>query len=160
MDAGALLRRLSDRRVQGIAIVVTAALILGVAALGLVATRKKGNRDQGTAGPAAPRGPVGPAVTGGTIKIGLAYDKNAGALNQAYGFAGVGQIDGKRAWETLVDTVNKSGGVNGRQLEIVWHVLDQLDGKNQDTVAQEMCATYTQDNKVYAAFVTGIDALR
>ena len=103
----------------------------------------------------APGGQVGPGVTDTTIRIGLTYDRSAGALNQAYGFAGIGQVDQKRALDLLIEHINDNGGVAGRKLEAVYYVQDSLANKTPDQVAQESCATWTQDTKVFAAWVGG-----
>lgn len=123
--------------------------------------------DAGTAGTAAPppggdvpvgptvpptaSGPVGPGVDDSTIKIGLVYNTNAGAANAAYGFAGIGQIDQKKAWELLVKHVNDTGGVAGRELVPVWYAFDELGGKRGEQLAQEACAAWTQDDEIFAA---------
>lgn len=98
-------------------------------------------------------------VTDTTIKIGLAYDKNAGALNTAFGFGGIGQVDQKRAYDLLLDHINANGGVAGRKLEAVYHELDSVAGKTPEQNAQETCATWTQDDKVFAAFDVGTATL-
>ena len=109
--------------------------------------------------PAAPPGVNAPGVTKTEILVGAAYDKNAGALNTAYGFAGVGQIDQKRAIESIRDYINRNGGIGGRKIRIVWHEADQLDNKTSETRAQETCTTWTQGTHVFAALAGGYEPL-
>jgi len=94
-------------------------------------------------------------VTDTTIKIGVVYDKSAGAINTAYGFAGIGQVDQKKAIELMIADINSSGGVAGRQLQPVWYVLDQTSSKTPEQDAQEACAAWTQDDHVFLAFDFG-----
>ena len=115
--------------------------------------------DPGSGATASGGGASAQGVTDTAIKVGLAYDKNAGALNTAFGFAGIGQIDQRKAYEAIIDHINKTGGVGGRKLEPVYFVSDQLSGKTAEQNAQEACATWTQDNKVFATFSTGTTTL-
>ena len=106
----------------------------------------------GAPGAAPAAGVAGPGVTDTTINIGVVYDKNAGALNRAYGFAGIGQVDQKQVIELIIKYINAHGGVAGRQLKPVWYEGDSLANKTPEQTAQEECATWTQDNKIFAAW--------
>lgn len=114
-------------------------------------------------GPGGPAGSGGgtsaQGVTDGTIKIGLAFDRNAGSLNTAFGFAGVGQVDQKMAQDLMLEYINANGGVAGRMLEAVYYEGDSLSGKTVEQTSQEICATWTQDNEIFAAFGIGTDTL-
>jgi hypothetical protein len=109
--------------------------------------------------PAAPVGVNARGVTKTEILVGASYDKSAGGLNAAYGFAGIGQIDQKAAYEHIRDYINNHGGIGGRKMRIVWYVGDQLDGKSAETRAQEACTTWTQQTHVFAAFSGGYEPL-
>lgn len=113
----------------------------------------------GDTGGAAVTGKNARGVTDKEIVIGAAYDRNAGGLNKALGIQGVGQIDGKRAVEVLRDHYNKRGGIAGRKIRIVFHEFDSLSGQTLDQISQQICTTFTQDNKVFAAFAGGPDTL-
>jgi hypothetical protein len=101
-----------------------------------------------------------PGVTADTIKIGLAYDTNAGVNNTAFGIGGIGQVDQKRGWEALVAHMNEQGGVAGRKVEIVWFAFDSTSNETPESVAQQMCQTWTKDDRVFAALVSWDDTLR
>jgi hypothetical protein len=106
-------------------------------------------------------GPSAPGVTDTEIKVGLAYDQNAGATNAALGVApAIGQIDFKRAYDALIAEVNRTGGVAGRKLKPVYFVTDSLAGKTTDTIMAEACSFFTQDNRVFGVLISGNDALR
>lgn len=98
-----------------------------------------------------------PGVTATEIKIGLVYDKSAGYVNAALGYGGIGQVDTKRAYDTLIADVNNRGGILGRKLVPVYHVFDSA-GPDANTPPevneQRMCTTFTE-NRVFATFVTG-----
>ena len=98
-----------------------------------------------------------PGVTATEIKIGLIYDKSAGYVNTALGYGGIGQVDSKRAYDTLIADINNRGGVLGRKLVPVYHVFDSA-GPDANTPPevneQRICTTFTE-NRVFLTFVTG-----
>lgn len=102
-----------------------------------------------------------PGVTAGEVKIGLVYDKNAGTANAAFGFAGIGQIDQRRGYDAIIAYINKNGGIGGRKLVPVYHVLDS-SGPDATTppevIQQRICTTFTE-NRVFGALVTGTETL-
>jgi hypothetical protein len=102
-----------------------------------------------------------PGVTATEVKLGLVYDKSAGATNAALGFAGVGQIDQRRAYDALIGHINKNGGIGGRKLVPVYHVLDTAgpDATTPPEVTQQrICTTFTE-NRVFGALINGTETL-
>ncbi len=116
-------------------------------------------RTSGTAGPGGGGGSastaVGPGVTADKIHLGLAYAVNSSAANSALGAAGITQGDTKRTNQIVIDDINAHGGIAGRQVVPVWHELDGASTATYDTLEQQTCDTWTQDNKVFAAFSGG-----
>jgi hypothetical protein len=127
----------------------------GAAASG--ATRSSGGAT--SAGTAV--GESAPGVTDSEIKLGLVYDVNQGATNAALGVApAVGQINTRRAYDALIAEINRTGGVAGRKLRPVYFTFDSLSGKTTDTIYAEACASFTQDNRVFAVLGSGNDNFR
>lgn len=96
------------------------------------------------------------AVTENEIKIGVEYQTDPGAAASAAGFTLIGQINQKRAWETLIAQLNQTrpGGRVVVPVEYAWSQAD-FDSKGQSGLDQEMCARWTRDNKVFAAWGGG-----
>lgn len=100
-------------------------------------------------------------VTAKEISVGIVYDESAGANNAAFGFAGIGQVDQRRSWEALIADVNGRGGVAGRRLKPVWFSYDSTDPSlTTDALYQQICSTFTKDNQVFGAFLTGNETLK
>jgi hypothetical protein len=97
-------------------------------------------------------------VTNTEIRVGAIYDKTAGSLNKAYGFAGVGQIDQKAAYEHVRDYINAHGGIGGRKISLVWYAFDETTA-SEESIAQGACTTWTQQTRVFAAVAGGNDTL-
>ena len=105
----------------------------------------------GTAMPgrAASAGVNGPGVTSTTVKIGIGYVSDAGALNAALGAAGATQIDTRRAYNALVKDINDRGGIGGRKVSIVYHEYSAGSTEPYDQQDQAACARWTQDDPVF-----------
>lgn len=102
-----------------------------------------------------------PPITDTEVKVGMAYIQDPGAANAAAGFAGIGQVDQKRAYETMVKEVNKAAP-GGRKIVPVYYsyTTADLQSKGADQLYQEMCSLWTKDNRVFMAWATGQDTLR
>ncbi len=120
-------------------------------------TRSGGAGGSGIAGPVG-RGALtasSPGVTPTEIKVGLIYDKSAGSGNAAFGAAGVGQVDQKRAYDNLVADVNKRGGIGGRKLVPVYFAFDSADlTATVEVLEQKICTTFTE-TRVFVTFYGG-----
>ncbi len=95
-------------------------------------------------------GAAGQGVTADSISIGLLVGKDISAGNRALGAGSATGIDQRRAWEALVEDVNKRGGFAGHKVKPVFHEFSATSDKTLDQIAQEACAAWTQDNKVFA----------
>src|SRR5437870_1036729 len=54
--------------------------------------------------------------------------------------------------EAALANGNSNGGIGGRKIVPVWAVFDTTSSQTIDQQAQAACATWTQDNKVFAIF--------
>ena len=97
--------------------------------------------------------PADPPVTRTEVKVGITYTEDAGQANAAAGFT-VGQVDQRRGWEALIADINKDPAF-GRKVVPVWYsqTEDEATSKGGDRLAQEACAHFTQDNKVFMVWV-------
>ena len=95
-------------------------------------------------------------VTKDSIKIGLRYydEEGMAAFTAAYGIQG--SLPQPRAYlEALIADINKRGGLAGRRIEPVWHAVDATRSATQvDATNEEACATFTEDNEVFAVATT------
>ena len=135
-----------------------------------LATRPGASTDRGTGRVTAPEGapsdvppgavPKDVAITDEVIKVGLFYISDAGAANAAAGFGNVGQVNPKRAWDAMVREVNKNPPF-GRKVVPVYHSMttDEYTSKGSERANQEMCAKWTQDDKVFAAWESSNEGL-
>lgn len=110
-----------------------------------------------TAGAAGTQG-AGPArlakgVTDDTIALGFIDASDVGAANQAVGgsSARAGETPRKSYGQPLIDWFNKHGGVASRRIVPVWADVKVTPNNTTAANRQAVCATFTQDNKVYAA---------
>jgi len=94
------------------------------------------------------------------MAVGVFVVTNPGNANNAAGFGGIGQVDQKRAWETMAAEVNKNPPF-GRKVKLVPYSTTEEDALSKgEALWDEMCAHWTQDNKVFLVWTTGPDPLR
>jgi hypothetical protein len=111
---------------------------------------------QGAAGAApAAAGKNGPGVTAKEIFIGIAYTANGDQANAALG-AAISRGDERQNARAVIDDINEKGGVAGRKLVPVFHGYDAQSTETSASQDQAACATFTQDNKVFAVTSVGI----
>ncbi len=113
-------------------------------------------------GPSQAPGPGSVAVAPGeTVKVGVTYLADPGTANAAAGFGGIGQVDQKRAWDTIIAEVNRNK-VYGRKVVPVYYsfTTDDVTSKGAERIDQEVCAKFTQDDKVDMAWTSGGDSLQ
>lgn len=105
----------------------------------------------------APRvaGRNGPGVTAKEIFIGIAYTANGDQANAALG-AAISRGDERKNAQAVIDDINEKGGVGGRKLVAVFHAYDAQSTETSASQDQAACATFTQDNKVFAVTTTGL----
>ena len=84
-----------------------------------------------------------PGVTDDTIKIGVTYVDTDALASVGLNFV---TGDNEAAYQALVDDINEGGGINGRQLEVVFAPIDPTS----PTPAEEQCVRLTEDEDVFA----------
>jgi hypothetical protein len=86
------------------------------------------------------------------VGVGVASDSDAFA--NGLGVAGTGGGDQKAQMQAVADDVNKHGGVLGRKLVLVPHQYSTAQAASDPSnVNAAACATWTQDNHVYAVLM-------
>ena len=97
------------------------------------------------------------------MAVGILYVTNPGASNDAAGFTGSGeddQLDQKKAWDLMVDEVNKKPPFGRKVKPVYFSTSEENAIAKGDALWEEMCAHWTQDNKVFLAWVAGPEPLR
>jgi hypothetical protein len=88
-----------------------------------------------------------PGVTPTSITIGvLAADPQANESLESAGFGAASLGDEPASWRSMADQINERGGVAGRKVKLIFHLVNLTDPPAQQ--GQEGCAKFTQDNKV------------
>ena len=96
-------------------------------------------------------GQNGPGVTDKAVYVGLIFDKNAGAINNAVGAGGLSSGNSKDDETAVIDDINKSGGVGGRKLIAVYAEIDSTSSQTLDQQYAAVCQKFTQDQpRVFA----------
>ena len=97
---------------------------------------------------AAPTGDI-PGVTATTIRIGFMTETNRQAGNAAIGASNIGAYgDVPAQARTMVDWLNRNGGIAGRR---VIPVMENFDVSNTDPNQEAaLCTKFTQDDHVFA----------
>jgi hypothetical protein len=93
-------------------------------------------------------GAFGPGITASKIFLGIAQIDAGPANEQA-----VGQplsADARKAYNAIIEEVNKAGGILGRDLEPLYYRFEGASSQTIDQQAQAACAHWTQDNRVFA----------
>lgn len=124
------------------------------AATGGSGTTTTGAAPSGATAPVA-RGKQGPGVTAKQVFIGITYTANGDQANRALG-AAISRGDERQNARAVIDDINERGGVAGRKLVAVFHGYDAQSSETAAQQDQAACATFTQDNKVFAVTSTGL----
>jgi hypothetical protein len=119
----------------------------------------------GTTGGTAAGGPAaglsGPGVTAKEIYVGLIYDENAGAVNEAAGVGSITTGDTQANTKAIIDDINKRGGVGGRKLVPVYARFDSTSANTVDSQYAAICQKFTRDNpRVFAVLGAGTDSYK
>lgn len=115
-------------------------------------TSNSGSGASAPAEAAAPTRGLAP-ITDKDIKVGMAYVEDPGTANAAAGFGGIGQVDQKRAWDLVVREINKKAPFGRRIVPVFYsYTTDEAQSKGAERLYQEMCAKWTQDDRVFMAF--------
>lgn len=96
-------------------------------------------------------------VTDSTIKLGFQVDDLEEANDVISGIGGDSETfvetEVQKKYQAVIDYVNAEGGIAGRTIEPVWYYEDPTNiatssGRQQE--AQRACATWTEDDEVFA----------
>jgi hypothetical protein len=100
-------------------------------------------------------------VTEKEVKVGMVYIEDPGTANAAAGFVGIGQVNQRRAYDTMIADLNKTG-VAGRKVVPVYktYTTEEAQAKGPDVLNQELCAYFGKEKPVFAVFIGGEDNLR
>ena len=109
--------------------------------------------DGGSASSMAPtaRTARAPGVTRTHIYVGAPVLESGAEAHRALGNEGITTGDQRRQYDILFADLNKRGGIAGRRAVPIYHKIDALSRQTAEQQAQATCATFTQDNKVFAA---------
>jgi hypothetical protein len=100
-------------------------------------------------------------VTAKEVYVGLVYDENAGAVNQAAGVGAITSGDSKANTRAIINDINKHGGVGGRKLVGVYARFDSTSAQTLDQQYAAICQQFTQDSpRVFAVVGAGTEAYR
>ncbi len=89
-------------------------------------------------------------VDGDTVKVGFMVAKNQAEAQAKLGTTGITFVDHQTLVTKLVDDINSRGGLGGKQVVPVLRIIDQLTDTDPAAIASATCATFTEDNEVYA----------
>lgn len=96
---------------------------------------------------------LGRGVTDSTITLGFTEMGDVGAANRAVGGSSAreGETPRKDYGDPLISWFNRNGGIAGRKIVPVWADVRVTPNQTMAANRQGVCATFTQDNKVFAA---------
>lgn len=103
---------------------------------------------------------MGRGVTADTITVGVHTSTDLQAAFSALG-ANAAAVDERAVSQAVIDWLNERGGIAGRRVVPVFHETNPASG-DFASQAQAACATFTQDNEVFAvssSTVGGNDAM-
>jgi len=94
-------------------------------------------------------------VDGNVVRVGVVVLVNQQQATEQAGGSGVTTIEQDRAVEILIDDLNARGGLGGLTVEPVLFEIDATAGADPQEIARAYCATFTEDNEVYAVLALG-----
>ncbi len=97
----------------------------------------------GTAGAAR-----APGITDSKIYFGIGYAES-GPANQA-AFGQPLDADARKANNTMIEIINKQGGLFGREVVPIYYKFDAASSQTVSQQEQAACAHWTEDNEVFA----------
>lgn len=108
-----------------------------------------------TGGSSAAGGAAGPATgkgfTATTVRIGYGVCEDCAGAAAALGVAAASTGDQEAQLKAMVSSLNKRGGLLGRQIQLVRAGISSNNG--DEVNGQKACTTWTQDNKVAAVVI-------
>lgn len=92
-----------------------------------------------------------PGITATSVYVGFIHDRNAGAVNAAFGAGGITSGDHRANTNAVIKDINARGGLGGRKLVPVWVEADSTSPQTLDQQDSAMCQRFTRDNpRVFA----------
>lgn len=91
-----------------------------------------------------------PGVDGDTVRIGFITSTNQAAAQEAVGATGITFVPHDQIVDTLLTDLADAGGLAGKTVEPVVYVSDAVVDTDPQANARAICATFTEDNEVYA----------
>src|SRR5437870_3522150 len=122
----------------------------GTTSTGGSTTSGGGTTSGGTSGSGSQPSASAPGITATTIYLGADYTKNQEQGNAAIGGGGAGGGDARDYYNVMIHNVNSHGGIAGRKVVPIYAAFDATSSEPIDQQAQDACAKWTQDNKVFA----------
>lgn len=98
--------------------------------------------------PGQRRSPASGRSTTAPVEVGLLYNKGADQAVAAIGATGISFGDQRKMLATVVEDLNRRGGLGGRRVKPVYVAQDSTDTNNFDNQQQAWCTTFTQDHHV------------
>jgi hypothetical protein len=139
------------------AVLLTAGIVTGgcSSSSGARTTGQRGGGSHGAGWVPASSGATG--VTDSTIQIGVFTEDPTGSAatfkqlgaNQA----GLGQLGFSKAAQAVADYINAHGGIAGRKLQLIFHLMplqEMLSSSTEQVQFQAACTDWTQDHHVFA----------
>ncbi len=119
-------------------------------------TTEAATGEPATTGPATtePAAPIR-GVDGDIVRVGFVVITNQAAASAQAGAEGITTIAQDAAVDLIVDDLNSRGGLGGLTVEPVLFEIDATAVVDPQTVVQAYCATFTEDNEVYAVLAAG-----
>lgn len=104
-----------------------------------------------------PAGAVSAGVTATTIKIGIQTFEGFSKAGKQFGIsAGLPTDETQANAQTVVDYLNKHGGIAGHKIIPIYHDTNIDSANSFDEDAQATCSAFTEDNHVFAVLTPEI----
>ncbi len=96
-------------------------------------------------------GETGRGFDAKTLTVGVVIITGTDSAAKAFGVSGGSTGDPQAQYDAVTAHINASGGIAGRTLKLLYHSVDLLTAvNNPDQAVAQVCAAFTEDNKVFA----------
>ena len=89
-------------------------------------------------------------VDGDTVAVGFIISTNQDVAQAQVGTTGITFVPHQEIVDALVAEINDNGGLGGKTVVPVIHATDLAVANDPQAINREICATFTEDNDVYA----------
>lgn len=89
-------------------------------------------------------------VEGDTVAVGFITSANQDVAQAQLGTSGITFVPHQEIVDALVADINANGGLAGKTVVPVLHTTDAAVDNDPQVISREICATFTEDNEVYA----------